>query len=157
MKQSPLLRAFHADHRAMTQSLYALLQAVKERDLARAIELAEQVDCVAGPHIAFEEEHFYPLLREPLGDAFVRQLYEEHAAGRSAVETLRECSNPEQLDPSTISRVEEQLEIAVQHARSCGTLASRLSGLEPTRAARLLRELDALRDQQRCWTDLPTP
>ena len=80
--QSPTLRdAFLEDHRSLTTGLSNLLQALEDGDLREATRMADDLDQVAGPHMTFEEEVFYPELARILGPEFIERLYGEHEAG----------------------------------------------------------------------------
>lgn len=152
-KPNPLVDAFEEDHRHLTRGLHQLLATVRQGDAARARELAEEVDRVVGAHIDFEERVFYPQLLEHLGRDYVERLYHEHDAGKEALRTL--LSAPAgSLAPVALEKVASDLEIALEHALSCGTLLSHLDGLPQDRLERMAEKLEEARELGRRWTEL---
>lgn len=152
--RSPLESAFLEDHRALTRGLTRLLAALREGRMSEAAALADELDLAVGPHMAFEERHFYPRLVARLGSDYVRRLYAEHRVGRDAVAALVEVDAsappPEAERAGWIEDLDEMLE----HALSCGTLVSHSAGLPEGEQARLLTDLEELRERQVRWTRL---
>lgn len=147
-------KAFLDDHRHLTRGLYRLLQALEADDLSRAVQLAGQVDRLAGAHIQFEEEVLYPEVAKLQGDQFVARLHQEHDAGRATIEALLQPS----AAPLTEGRRSELLEMARtahRHAESCGTLLSHLTSLPAERQGPILERLEAIRAAAPRWSELP--
>jgi hypothetical protein len=150
-----LVDAFEQDHRLLTQGLDRVLRQVRSREYADATSAADELDQIAGPHISFEEEIFYPTLERTLGQAFVSRLFDEHDAGKQALRVLidhRDC--PETLEAERADLI-SRLETALEHALSCGTLLSHLASLDGATILGMLRQLEDLRQQGRRWTDRP--
>jgi hemerythrin-like domain-containing protein len=157
-KSSPLTKAFLDDHREMTRRIAGLLDALKRGDAPAAFQFADELDRVAGPHIEFEEAVFYPLLVEARGREFVGRLYREHGEGRHAVKTLLERKKAGQaIDPRDREELIREVETAMDHAGTCGTLLSHVATLDDERQAELLEELEKFRKQHHRWSELEEP
>ena len=150
-----LVDAFEEDHRRLTQGLEELVQALRADDLERATELAERVDRAVGAHIDFEEGVFYPQLEKTLGSKFVSRLFHEHDAGKSAIRSLLAVRERGDLDAETRGEILADLDIALEHALSCGTLLSHLDRLDEEQLATMLRQLHEARERGRRWSQLP--
>ena len=150
----PRLRdAFLEEHRRFTRGLRATLAALRAGDDARAIEVAAELDAKIGAHIEFEEMYFYPELRSAYDSEFVDQLYSEHEEGRCAVSSLVACAPGGRLSPAERERIVAQLETALQHALSCGSLVSHLGKLEARKQAQLLERLQETRSKGSRWSE----
>jgi hypothetical protein len=121
--------------------------------VAEAVEIADELDRIAGSHLMFEEKVLYPALVEPLGEDFVDRLYSEHEEGQAAVRSLLEACD-EGLSAADMERVLGQLDTAIKHALSCGTLLSRVRGLTADKAQEMLADLREAREEGRRWTEL---
>ena len=152
---SPLATAFTDDHRVFTRGLSRILRALRRDDQATAVALAEELDRAVGPHIEFEEQVFYPILVESLGKDFVRQLYREHRIGQTAVRALMAHPHGEPLPEGDREGLIEQLETAMDHALSCGTLLSHVTSKDPGEQQRLLDQLEDISRRGHRWTELP--
>ena len=152
--KSGLREAFLEDHRRFTRGLSALREALRDDDLAAAVEAARALDREVGAHIEFEERHYYPALVEPLGREFVTRLYAEHRLGRDALRSLLELRGGP-LGPKRKDEILEAIEGTMQHALSCGSLLSHLERLEDDAREELLRLLLELRASAHRWTELP--
>jgi len=148
--------AFLEDHRHLTKGLAGLLESLRQNNAPRATTIARELDRVAGPHMAFEEAVLYPELQGRLGKSFVDQLYHEHALGKKAVSHLVHRAKSGPLTPPERSTLIEQVETALEHALSCGSLLSYLDTLSTERHNEMLQQLLDMRTQERLWTDLPS-
>ena len=154
---SPLASAFTDDHRRFSRGLSRILSALKKDDHATAVALAEELDRAVGPHIEFEEEVFYPILVESLGREFVSQLYREHRVGQAAVSALVSHPSGEPVPADVRDRMIEQLETAMDHALSCGTLLSHVTCKDSAEQQRMLEQLEEISRRGHRWTELPIP
>jgi hypothetical protein len=143
---------FLADHRAMTRGIHRLRQDVADGDHHAAARHAAELDVVAGPHIRFEEEYFYPVLESVLGAATVDRFLHEHDAGRSALLRLLDRDPEQPFDDEERRCLLQDLDAAMDHARSCGTLASHLEEMDDSRLGYLADGLKALRTRHDTWT-----
>lgn len=153
-KSSPLHDAFLEDHRKLTRGLLRLLGTLKENDVGAAQKEADELDRLAGPHMEFEETVFYPTLEKLLGSEFVDQLYHEHGLGQDAVRALlaHEAATP--LPEKEQRRLVGQVEMALEHALSCGSLLSHLAAVGEADQRAMLHRLIELRSRGRRWTEL---
>ena len=149
-----LAAAFTADHRHFTRGLSRLLKALESDDLATAVELAEELDHAVGPHIEFEEEVFYPEVARAMGHEYVRELYLEHQVGQSALRALLSRRDAA-LSPGERDELIARLRTAMDHALSCGTLLSHVTGQGPEAQRRMLERRDEMIARGRRWTELP--
>lgn len=149
--KSKLELAFLEDHRHLLKGLRAMGNALEAGDVERARSEAREVDRLVGPHMRFEEEEFYPTLREVLGDDYVDRLYDEHSEGQNAVRLL--VGSEEPLDAAERERLKGQIQTTLDHAVSCGTLLSHLDALDDSRQEKLLDRLLELRERQQLWSE----
>ncbi|MEX0728838.1 MAG: hemerythrin domain-containing protein [Planctomycetaceae bacterium] len=146
---------FTADHQFLTRGLLDLLNALQENDFAKTRELAQEIDEKAGAHIQFEEEHLYPELVERRDPAFVIRLYHEHELGREAIDTIVNRPSDEPFSENQRSALMSKLQIALEHAYTCGSLLSYASNIDLSVQSQLLEELHHCRVEARRWSQLP--
>jgi hypothetical protein len=150
----PLVRAFLEDHRQLTRLLAKLRKALGHGDWKTSQNLARQLNALGGPHIDFEENVLYPLVRKLRGPRFAGQLYQEHQVVRQALEQL--LSLPAQPPGGTaLADLAGKVKMGLKHAESCGTLVSHLQALPSQEQAQALAKLQQLRSEGRKWTELP--
>ena len=153
MKASELEAAFREDHQQLMRGLRAVLRALEARDDASAVRLARELDRAAGPHMAFEEEVFYPRVAESRGQDFVDGLVSEHAVGQRAISVLAESGVEASMTEAQRAQLIEDLELALSHALSCGTLLSEIRESEPERERQELERLRELRERGQRWSE----
>ena len=156
-ENNPLHEAFLEDHRQLTRGLARIRQALLDGDVGGAARMAEALDHQVGPHMEFEETVFYPELRKKLGSEFVDQLYHEHDIGRSALEALIELGPSGSLAEARRRELAQNVNTALEHAKSCGTLLSHLDYLTEEERATMLEQLLAARERGRPWTQIESP
>lgn len=151
---SDLFEAFREDHSILGRGLHEISEHLRVGNLLAAKAFGEQVDRVAGAHIAFEEQFFYPVLRRLLGDAEADRLYQEHAQGLSAIKALAQL--PEGAMPSGFNRrtLLEDLELMEVHVAECGELFGTMGRIPLDEQRMLYQELLALREKAPRWTEL---
>ena len=148
----PLVQAFLRDHREMSRLIYQLVNALDNEDLATSRALAKQLDVVAGPHIAFEEQVLYPLVSKRTRDVtFVRSLYAEHERTRDAVQIL---ASDRDIDSELRQQLLDGMRGGLDHADHCGTLISHLADLTETEQEQALKQLTQFQAEKRRWTEL---
>jgi hemerythrin-like domain-containing protein len=152
MELSALQQEFLDDHRVLIAGIKGIIEALEGGDSAKAVALASELDRQAGAHMAFEEEVFYPRLAEVYGEEFVTQMVSEHEAGQRAVRTLLAKNHDQPLTAEQREHVLEDLDVALKHVMSCGTMLSELSSGAEGQDARALERLRRLRDQGERWT-----
>ncbi len=147
-----VVQAFLADHQKFMRLLHDVGVALGNHDVSRARELAQQLDIVAGPHIAFEEAVLYPAVGRGTQDpAFVRTLYDEH---HSIVQALSRLLREGELDAQSLQDITSAFQKGLGHAEHCGTLISRLAALHKTEQQQALDKLLELRTSDLKWTEL---
>ena len=77
MPKMDVIQEFKAEHRVVRDQLIELFYALREKDVPRAQQALDTLDVLVGPHLKFEEEALYPLMRTFLGD-HVDHLLAEH-------------------------------------------------------------------------------
>ncbi len=156
-RATPLGHAFIEDHRHLMRGLLGLKRALQRDDLREARRIGEELDHVAGPHIQFEEEVFYPEVVRSHGGEYTDQLYEEHRIGRQLLERLRDYKDTDRLEPAEQASLVEQSQATLNHTISCGSLLSFITTLDESRQEELLAMLVDLRRQPTRWTELSGP
>lgn len=149
-----LSKAFLEDHRHMTRGFWKLRKALESDDIAAAIEIAGSIDETVGPHIEFEEEVYYPALREILGREFVDRLYAEHGIGQGVLQEVLHLGEKQDIEPEVRDDLVDRTSQTLQHAVSCGTLLSHLDSLAPERQQEMLDKLAAIRKRGHLWSEL---
>lgn len=152
MELSDLQKEFLEDHRVLIADLKRLIAAVESGDADEWRRLALALDRDAGPHMTFEEEVLYPRLAEVHGDELVARMVSEHEVGHRAVTTLLAKPEGEELEAGERARVLEDLQVALGHLMSCGTLLSELKSSQAARDARDLDRLEELRQRAGRWS-----
>ena len=151
MELSALQQEFLDDHRVLISGLREIIEAMDRGDMPAAVRRAADLDHEAGAHMAFEEEVFYPRLARVYGEEMVQRMIAEHEAGHRAVKTILDHADTE-LDSESKAAVMADLEIALKHVLSCGTMLSELdSGISDLDGEALAR-LRELREQADRWT-----
>jgi len=153
-RPSNLFEAFRQDHAVLGRGLQEISEHLRSGELPAAKACGERVDRAAGAHIAFEEEHFYPLLRRLLGDAEVDRLYQEHGQGLSVITglaALAEGAMPSEAERQTMLQNSQLMEV---HVAECGELFGAIGRIPLEEQEALYRELLALREQAPRWSQL---
>ncbi len=120
--------------------------------MAGAQSAAAELDRTAGPHIAFEERHFYPALVPLLGKERIERLAEEHTEGLKVVRALG--TRPQEKAPPDderrdLLRASEAMET---HIAECGDLFEAMGRIPEAEQASLLDDLLRLRAELPSWT-----
>lgn len=146
-----LIRAFREDHAVLGRGFYELSTALRGRDLEAARAAARRLNEEAGPHIAFEELHFYPQLEPLLGKDEVARLYAEHGLGLGVVRRLLAAKQTAKLSEADYAALIEDSEVMERHITECGELFAAMGRIPVAQQERLLRELEELRRQKPSW------
>lgn len=153
MHTSQLEQNFVHDHQLTTKAIATLKEAIAEGDNDQIKVAAAELDRVAGPHIAFEEQRLYPLVAKSRGEIFVSKLLQEHQQVADALQEIRRSSLSE-IPDETRSKWDRDLQTGLDHVVTCGTLLSHLSVLDAPAQQRLLADLQRLRYEAPLWTEL---
>ena len=149
-----LIAAFHEDHKTLGRDLHTLCLCLRSRDLEQARLVAERIDSAAGAHIAFEEEAFYPLLKETLGAGEVERLYREHDRGYAVVRRLRDAAATDRFTEKDWNGLVADTEAMETHIAECGDLFAAMGALSERRQQALCDQLIDWRRRQPKWRDL---
>jgi len=145
MAKLDVIAEFREDHRKVRDSLLALIDALRSKDVAEAKEVLTGIELLTGPHFRFEEEALYPALRPLLGE-YVDQLLREHD---EAIETARSCAELLQKGELTDEEAQQAADAAralLVHVSNCDGLAILAERLEPEELDRLGEGLAAARE-----------
>lgn len=157
MRLSELQEEFLGDHRVLSRGLKEILQALEGDRGDEAVARARELDRQAGAHMAFEEEIFYPRLAEIHGEAFVDRLVSEHEVGQRAIRALARHRPGEPIEAAERERIVADLETALGHVLSCGTMLSELDSGDRRADDAALGRLRELRDSGERWTERTYP
>jgi len=149
-----LFEAFHEDHAILGRGFYEISTLLRGGDLAAARDVAVRLDKEAGPHVAFEERHFYPALRKLIGDEGVDRFYHEHREGLDVIRFL--LAHPEHVDLTEDARAKliRQSDIMEEHIAECGGLFEAMGRIPQAEQDALLQDLLAWREKRPSWTSL---
>ena len=153
-KTSTLLQAFHDDHAVLGRGFGSLSAALRARQIGLACEIARTLDAAAGAHIAFEEQDFYPKLKDTLGEGELTRLYDEHRQGFAVIGRLLHLPAGESPDEGQMAEMIARSEKMEQHIAECGDLFQALAALPRDEQTRLLERLLEWRARQPRWQDL---
>lgn len=154
IRETDLEEEFVDDHRVMTQTISALLEALRAGRDAEAREIAEDLDRRAGPHIAFEEAVMYPQVARVSGESVAQQLYDEHRTVLAGLEQLLNHRGSTPLGEEQRAQVIAKMQTGLDHAISCGSLLSHLTALDPQIQQQMLDRLHEYRREGTRWTTL---
>lgn len=149
-----LIAAFHEDHKTLGKDLHSLCLCLRGRDLPEARRIARQIDSAAGAHIAFEEEAFYPLLKETLGAGEVERLYLEHDRGLDVVRRLCDAAAEDHLTDEAWDGLITDTETMETHIAECGQLFAAIGALPNGEQQALYDRLVAWRRRRPKWRDV---
>lgn len=150
---STLNEEFTRDHRKLTQGFLAVAKAIENDKLEEARALADELDQVAGPHIAFEEEFLYPRVSEVRGQPYASKLYDEHA---EILKAIQELQQGQEMSANKRKQLLVSMQVGLEHAATCGTLLSHLAALPSQTQTHLLEEYLKLKHSGKRWTQLAT-
>mgnify|MGYP003381814514 CR=1 FL=1 len=145
---------FAHDHRSLTRGFAQIMEALRQDDWTKAVQLATDLNQHGGPHISFEERVLYPIVRMSLGEEYVRNLYDEHDI---AIDALRDLISHPSLADANEERKQyllKMLQTGLDHAVSCGSLLSHLTVLDETTQEHLLDELHKSRIEGKSMLEL---
>jgi hypothetical protein len=147
-----LLRCFREDHARLGRALHRLSQRLRVGDVTGARAVAQELDPLAGPHIAFEEQEFYPRLVPILGANEVDRLLAEHRQALEAVRALLEHAEPP--GDEGLRELLERSERMEAHIAECGELFEALGRLGREEQGELYERLLEWRRRKPLWTSL---
>lgn len=78
MTQLNPIAELSAEHLLVRDALLDLIDALKSRNVEKALEILFRLDVLTGPHFRFEEESFYPALTQFFGPDYTEHLLRAH-------------------------------------------------------------------------------
>ncbi len=151
-KELPI--AFQRDHAVLGRGLHDLAVALRDGDILSAKRVAAEVDRDAGPHIAFEEQCFYPRVRDFLSDPEVDRFYAEHRLGQTALGQIMAMPDAAWPDARQMNGLLGDVELMERHVAECGALFAAMDLIPAIEQRTLLAQLNGLRASASCWTSL---
>ncbi len=150
--KDPLIAEFLKDHQQFSRLLFEISKLLEEDKIEEARNRANELDSIAGPHIAYEEAELYSRLSQ-LGEKSVSKeaLVKEHHDVLDSLKTLLSNSHP---DETELQGIKSGFRDALTHAEHCGSLISLMSRLDEQQRSESLKTLYRLRAQRRKWTEL---
>ena len=148
-----LLAEFHRDHAVLGRGLYRLGTALRARNILSAKTIADELDRDAGPHIAFEEQCFYPALRPLIGDDEVDRFYQEHEAGKSALNLIRSMPDAAWPDADRMEQLLCEIEKMERHVTECGEMFGAMGRIPADEQRAMLARLGELRAAGIRWSE----
>ncbi|MXP48288.1 hypothetical protein GRI43_12905 [Altererythrobacter luteolus] len=149
-----LLAEFHRDHAVLGRGLYRLGTALRDRDILSAKKIADELDREAGPHIAFEEQCFYPALRPLIGDEEVDRFYEEHEAGKDVLTLIRSMPDEAWPDAKRMEQMLSEVENMEHHVTECGEMFGAMGRIPADEQRTMLAKLAELREADIRWSEV---
>ncbi|MGA8291465.1 MAG: hemerythrin domain-containing protein [Rhodoplanes sp.] len=121
-----LLEAFRHDHVMLGRGFNRLSYCLRAGDAVGAYAAACKLHDLAGAHISFEEEEYYPALIPLFGEETVRRMRQEHCCGVDVISTLLGRGLDLPLHPDLTARLLAQSEVMEEHIAECGELFAAL-------------------------------
>lgn len=147
-----LFTCFREDHNVLGSGFHRLSERLRTGDTEGACAIAQWLDGAAGPHIAFEEEAFYPRLASLFGQREADRMYDEHRQGLAVIRTLINRNTAEPLDKPSCERLLAQSEAMETHIADCAELFEAIGRIPPEEQDALHQNLLAWRRRQPTWT-----
>ncbi|MGA8990530.1 MAG: hemerythrin domain-containing protein [Rhodoplanes sp.] len=142
-----LLEAFRHDHVMLGRGFNELSYCLRAGDAVGAYAAACKLHDLAGAHISFEEEEYYPALIPLFGEETVRRMRQEHCCGVDVISTLLGRGPDLPLHPDLTARLLAQSEVMEEHIAECGELFAALRQIPAVKQRALY---DKLIEWRRC-------
>lgn len=147
-----LFTCFREDHKVLGSGFHRLSERLRAGDTAGARAVAQWLDEAAGPHIAFEEDAFYPRLVPLFGQQQADRMYDEHRQGLAVIRALINHKTAEPLDQVACDELLEQSETMEAHIADCAELFEAMGRIPVAEQQELHRRLLAWRQRRPKWT-----
>ncbi|WP_114520769.1 hemerythrin domain-containing protein [Altererythrobacter sp. ZODW24] len=148
-----LFKEFRHDHAVLGRGLHKLRAMIVSGDVSQLKAASVVLDKIAGSHIAFEEEDFYPALAAFLSTEELDSMYAEHSHGAATLDAIAELDQSEDLCPEMRTQLLERIDEMEKHVSECGELFGAMGGLDEVKKARLLQNLRRRRKGASPWTE----
>jgi len=127
--KNKLFNAFKADHALLGSGFYTLATCLHNKNISDAKSVATKINIDAGPHIAFEEEVFYPTLKRFIKQQELDEMYSEHKLGRALLEKVLSIDESAHLQDAIQKELLAQIDVIESHISQCGELFGMMENL----------------------------
>ena len=152
-----VIDAFHEDHAALGRMLHELRISLTAGETEKARQRASELDRAAGAHIAFEENDFYPALKDTLSSKEVAAMYAEHADGLAVIQDIAEADDAELGDPIVQASFVVRIDALAEHVSECGELFGAMGVLSEQQFKKLHGNLEYWRSRSPRWSIVSAP
>ncbi len=142
-----LISQFHTEHRQVVDALIELRQAILARDVERAQSLLAGAEGLVGPHFKFEELYLYPALEPFFGEAYGKQLLNEHDGVFRSIRKIADLAQKSSWDDADYTSALANLELIYEHPISCDGLSLWIERLPAKKQEDLFQKMLAVRKQ----------
>jgi len=136
-----LFQAFKSDHALLGGGFYTLASCVRNKDISGAKSVATKINIDAGPHIAFEEEVFYPALKRFIEESELTEMYNEHELGRALLEKILALDESAELQEDLQKELLAEIDVIESHITECGELFGTMGRLNEQEMEHLYEKL----------------
>lgn len=136
---------FREEHRQIRDRLLDVLEAFKNRDLARARDLLGEISALAGPHFRYEEESLYPALTDLFGEEYIEELFQDHDRAIAGARRLVELAGKTDLTEDEVAEAVRIVRGILPHVSDCDGLSIMVERVPETSVQEILSRRDAAR------------
>ena len=142
-----LISQFHSDHQQVVDALFQLSQAITARDIQRVQNILAGAEGLVGPHFKFEELYLYPALEPFFGEAYGKQLLNEHDGVFRSIRKIAELAQKTEWNDADHASALANLELIYEHPISCDGLSLWIERLPAEDQEDLFQKMLAVRKQ----------
>ena len=142
-----LIAQFHTEHRQVVDALIELRHAIRARDVGRVQSILTEAEGLVGPHFKFEELYLYPALEPFFGEAYGKQLLNEHDGVFRSIRKIAELAQKSPWDNADYASALANLELIYEHPISCDGLSLWIERLPAKDQEELFQKMLAVRKQ----------
>jgi hypothetical protein len=134
---SQLFEGFKGEHREIRDTVYALVEALREGRVGDARHCLGRLDRLAGPHFRYEEEAMYPALEPYFPRGYIASKLGDHDGAIRTARFLAELLQAEELQPEQRQQAAERAVELIIHVSDCDGLAIILERLPEAELQRI--------------------
>ncbi len=142
-----LITQFHTEHRQVVNALIDLRQAITAREIPRVRSILAGAEDLVGPHFKFEELYLYPALEPFFGEAYGKQLLNEHDGVFRSIRKIAELAQKAEWNETDYASALANLELIYEHPISCDGLSLWIERLPAESQEELFQMMLAVRKQ----------
>ncbi len=136
---------FRNEHRAVRDTLLALILAFQERDRGRIQSLLGQTATLTGPHFRYEEEALYPALVDIFGGEYVEKLLSDHDQAIGRAKLLIDLAGKDPLTARDVADAVRIIRSILPHVSDCEGLSIMVERLPAATVESILKARDRSR------------